>query len=207
MNEETNLPATDDTTPSGSVTPIKEAPTSDVPIVAAEGAPGEPVLVDGKMVVAVGDGKSALMTVEEHARFVQTGELPSDATADAPEATAAAPAADVETSPTTEPPAGDSVAGAIESVIDHLDTFAPAIEGTNHALSKRTRSEERRQGRQAGLRRRPDHRLRRAAQRDVPGNDYCNGSIAPITNDTGACMCDCLHVDDVAAMLKEKGAR
>lgn len=39
----------------------------------------------------------------------------------------------------------------------------------------------------------------------TPGNDYCNGSIAPITNDTGACMVDCLHVDDVAAMLKEKG--
>ncbi len=39
----------------------------------------------------------------------------------------------------------------------------------------------------------------------VPGNDYCNGSIAPITNDTGACMCDCLHVDDLAAMLAEKG--
>jgi hypothetical protein len=37
------------------------------------------------------------------------------------------------------------------------------------------------------------------------GNDYCNGSIAPITNDTGACMCDCLHVDDLAALLKEKG--
>ena len=39
----------------------------------------------------------------------------------------------------------------------------------------------------------------------VAGNDYCNGSIAPIVNDTGACMCDCLHVDDVAAMLAEKG--
>jgi len=39
-----------------------------------------------------------------------------------------------------------------------------------------------------------------------PGNDYCNGSIAPIQNpSTGACMCDCLHIDDVAAMLKEKG--
>jgi hypothetical protein len=38
-----------------------------------------------------------------------------------------------------------------------------------------------------------------------PGNDFCNGSIAPITNNTGACLCDCLHVDDVAAMLKEKG--
>jgi len=40
----------------------------------------------------------------------------------------------------------------------------------------------------------------------TPGNDYCNGSIAPTsTTVTGACMCDCLHVDDVAAMLKEKG--
>lgn len=39
----------------------------------------------------------------------------------------------------------------------------------------------------------------------VPGNDYCNGSIAPITNDTGACLCDCLHVDDLAAILAEKG--
>jgi hypothetical protein len=40
----------------------------------------------------------------------------------------------------------------------------------------------------------------------VPGQDYCNGSIAPIQNAlTGACMCDCLHMDDVAALLKEKG--
>lgn len=39
----------------------------------------------------------------------------------------------------------------------------------------------------------------------TPGNDYCNGNIAPITNDTGACMCDCLHVDDLAAILAEKG--
>lgn len=40
----------------------------------------------------------------------------------------------------------------------------------------------------------------------VPGNDYCNGSIAPIQSvNTGACMCDCLHIDDVAEMLKEKG--
>lgn len=40
----------------------------------------------------------------------------------------------------------------------------------------------------------------------VPGNDYCNGNIAPTqpTND-GACMVDCLHLDDVAALLKEKG--
>lgn len=39
-----------------------------------------------------------------------------------------------------------------------------------------------------------------------PGNDFCNGSIAPVQQTiTGACMCDCLHVDDVAAMLAEKG--
>lgn len=38
------------------------------------------------------------------------------------------------------------------------------------------------------------------------GNDHCNGSIAPIQPSiTGACLCDCLHVDDVAEMLKEKG--
>jgi hypothetical protein len=40
----------------------------------------------------------------------------------------------------------------------------------------------------------------------VPGNDFCNGSIAPIsTTVTGACLCDCLHVDDLAALLVEKG--
>ena len=39
-----------------------------------------------------------------------------------------------------------------------------------------------------------------------PGNDYCNGMIAPVQQViTGACLCDCLHVDDVAEMLKEKG--
>ncbi len=39
----------------------------------------------------------------------------------------------------------------------------------------------------------------------TPGNDYCNGSIAPIVGPTGACMCDCLHVDDLKAILAEKG--
>lgn len=39
----------------------------------------------------------------------------------------------------------------------------------------------------------------------TPGNNYCNGSIAPIHGQVGACMCDCLHVDDVAAILTEKG--
>lgn len=39
----------------------------------------------------------------------------------------------------------------------------------------------------------------------VTGNDYCNGSIAPITNDAGACICDMLHVDDIASLLKASG--
>lgn len=40
----------------------------------------------------------------------------------------------------------------------------------------------------------------------VPGNDYCNGFIASVYfPGTLACLCDCLHADDVAAMLAEKG--
>lgn len=40
----------------------------------------------------------------------------------------------------------------------------------------------------------------------VPGNDYCNGMIAPIQPaNLGACMCDCLHIDDVAEMLAAQG--
>jgi hypothetical protein len=41
----------------------------------------------------------------------------------------------------------------------------------------------------------------------VPGNDFCNGMVAeiPRTSHAGACLCDCLHLDDVAALLKEKG--
>ena len=40
----------------------------------------------------------------------------------------------------------------------------------------------------------------------VAGNDYCNGNVASIqATGTGACFCDCLHADDVAAMLAEKG--
>jgi hypothetical protein len=40
----------------------------------------------------------------------------------------------------------------------------------------------------------------------TPGNDYCNGNIAPIQDPrAGACMCDCLHLDDLAELLKEKG--
>ena len=41
----------------------------------------------------------------------------------------------------------------------------------------------------------------------TPGNDYCNGQIAPTMypGPQAACMCDCLHVDDLAAILAEKG--
>lgn len=40
----------------------------------------------------------------------------------------------------------------------------------------------------------------------TPGNDYCNGNIAPIQHpQEGACMVDCLHIDDVAEILTEKG--
>jgi hypothetical protein len=40
----------------------------------------------------------------------------------------------------------------------------------------------------------------------VAGNDYCNGSIAPIQpTNQGACLCDCLHVEDLWEILKEKG--
>lgn len=36
--------------------------------------------------------------------------------------------------------------------------------------------------------------------------DYCNGNIAPAQHpQAGACMVDCLHVDDLAELLKEKG--
>jgi hypothetical protein len=36
----------------------------------------------------------------------------------------------------------------------------------------------------------------------TPGNDYCNGYIAPIqAPNQNACLCDCLHVDDVAELL------
>ena len=40
----------------------------------------------------------------------------------------------------------------------------------------------------------------------TPGNDYCNGGIAPVqSGNTMACMCDCLHIEDLAALLAEKG--
>ena len=40
----------------------------------------------------------------------------------------------------------------------------------------------------------------------VPGDDFCNGNIALIQDPReGACICDCLHVDDLEALLAEKG--
>lgn len=39
-----------------------------------------------------------------------------------------------------------------------------------------------------------------------PGNDYCNGHIAPTQpTQAMACLCDCLHVDDLAALLAAQG--
>lgn len=38
----------------------------------------------------------------------------------------------------------------------------------------------------------------------IPGNDYCNGEIAVMHQTECACMCDCLHIDDVAEILAEK---
>lgn len=50
-------------------------------------------------------------------------------------------------------------------------------------------------------------------QNATPGNDTCNGQIVVTgsSNDcgpaviVGACLCDCIHVDDLAEILKEKG--
>lgn len=40
----------------------------------------------------------------------------------------------------------------------------------------------------------------------TPGNDYCNGFIDPtMTSESLACLIDCLHVDDLAAILAQHG--
>lgn len=50
-------------------------------------------------------------------------------------------------------------------------------------------------------------------QNAVAGNDYCNGQILITGHNqpsfgpaiiVGACLCDCLHADDLAAVLQEK---
>lgn len=38
----------------------------------------------------------------------------------------------------------------------------------------------------------------------VPGNDFCNGYILPMSK-LGACLCDCLHADDLAELIKKAG--
>jgi hypothetical protein len=40
-----------------------------------------------------------------------------------------------------------------------------------------------------------------------PGNDYCNGSIASIIGGpvVAACLCDCLHIEDLSDMLQHFG--
>ena len=50
-------------------------------------------------------------------------------------------------------------------------------------------------------------------QNATAGNDYCNGQMVVTGGQSdygpavviGACMCDCLHVDDLVALLAEKG--
>jgi hypothetical protein len=47
----------------------------------------------------------------------------------------------------------------------------------------------------------------------VPGNDTCNGQIVVTGSSAGygaavvigACLCDCLHVEDVTSVLADKG--
>ena len=40
----------------------------------------------------------------------------------------------------------------------------------------------------------------------TPGNDYCNGYIASVqVPNQYACMVDCLHIEDIQALLAEKG--
>ena len=37
----------------------------------------------------------------------------------------------------------------------------------------------------------------------VPGNDYCNGTLVPLTGGMPemACLADCFHIDDVLEMI------
>jgi len=40
----------------------------------------------------------------------------------------------------------------------------------------------------------------------TPGDDYCNGMISPLQDlRHGACLIDCLHVEDIMAMLQDAG--
>lgn len=49
-------------------------------------------------------------------------------------------------------------------------------------------------------------------QNATPGNDYCNGQIVVDGGQSygpaiivGACLCDCLHIEDVASLLTANG--
>lgn len=50
-------------------------------------------------------------------------------------------------------------------------------------------------------------------QNAIAGEDYCNGQIVVTGGQSdygpavivGACLCDCLHVDDLAVILAENG--
>lgn len=40
----------------------------------------------------------------------------------------------------------------------------------------------------------------------TPGNDYCNGNLAGVhAGNQNACLVDCLHMDDVAELIKAAG--
>lgn len=43
----------------------------------------------------------------------------------------------------------------------------------------------------------------------IAGNDYCNGYVQtddePHPHDPISCMCDCLHIDDMADILADAG--
>ena len=40
----------------------------------------------------------------------------------------------------------------------------------------------------------------------VVGNDHCNGNIAVVQSaNEYACLCDCLHIDDIAELLVKAG--
>lgn len=40
----------------------------------------------------------------------------------------------------------------------------------------------------------------------TPGNDYCNGNVVRAGAEAHyACLCDCLHADDLAAILAGEG--
>jgi hypothetical protein len=38
----------------------------------------------------------------------------------------------------------------------------------------------------------------------IPGNYYCNGNLVPTHGFIGACLIDCINVDDILDLLKEK---